>query len=97
MSGRTWTLTDDGERIPPNPGDPVCDQYDPAGPGAGIEADGQPQCAGCGWQRSQHKACTEYDGYPSDPKLEDGHPACASCGLTRSAHSKRAQRAGGAV
>jgi hypothetical protein len=28
--------------------------YDPAGPGAGIEEDGHPQCAGCGVPKSKH-------------------------------------------
>lgn len=35
--------------------DPPCDEYDPAGSGAGAEEDGHPQCAMCGHPKSLHK------------------------------------------
>jgi hypothetical protein len=38
--------------VPPDDG--PCREYDEAGPGAGLEADGFPQCAGCGYLRSEH-------------------------------------------
>lgn len=47
-------VTDEGERIPPAEGSRPCDEYDPAGPGAGKEADGHPQCAGCGHPKTKH-------------------------------------------
>lgn len=34
----------------------ICDDYDPAGPGAGVEADGKPQCATCGHPAVVHGA-----------------------------------------
>lgn len=51
--GRT-ALTEDGERVPPIDGDAPCEEYDPAGPGAGVEPDGHPQCANCGHPKSLH-------------------------------------------
>lgn len=47
-------LTEAGERVPPIAGDPPCGVYDPAGEGAGAEADGHPQCATCGHPKSAH-------------------------------------------
>jgi hypothetical protein len=32
----------------------VCDEYDPAGTGAGVGLDGQPVCAMCGFSRIVH-------------------------------------------
>lgn len=49
-------LTEEGQRIPPIPGEPPCDAYEAAGPGAGLEADGLPQCARCGWSKALHLA-----------------------------------------
>lgn len=43
-----------GERIPPMEGEPPCEDYEPAGAGAGTEDDGEPQCAFCGHKRSAH-------------------------------------------
>jgi hypothetical protein len=50
----TGSLTTYGERVPPIEGDTPCDEYDPAGIGAGVEADGFPQCAMCGFSKSEH-------------------------------------------
>lgn len=52
--GNPVHLTEHGERVPPTEGSAPCDEYDPAGSGAGVEEDGEPQCAMCGWQKSQH-------------------------------------------
>lgn len=35
--------------------EPVCDEYDAAGPGAGVEEDGYPQCAACGHPKVAHE------------------------------------------
>lgn len=48
-------MSEHGEYIPPKNGDPVCDEFDQAGMGAGLEGDGYPQCAKCGWPRSFHE------------------------------------------
>lgn len=53
-SGAMTGLTEHGERIPPLPDDPPCDDYDPTGIGAGLEDDGHPQCAWCGHQKTDH-------------------------------------------
>lgn len=54
MNNKTTGLTEHGERIAPIHGDPPCSDYDPAGPGAGTEYDGEPQCANCGWAKTDH-------------------------------------------
>lgn len=48
-------LTEHGERIAPIEGDLPCNEYDPAGSGAGVEDDGQPQCASCGHSKAAHE------------------------------------------
>jgi hypothetical protein len=40
--------------------DPPCEEYDPAGTGAGVELDGFPQCAMCGHPRIVHQESAEF-------------------------------------
>lgn len=40
----------------------VCKEYDPAGPGAGVEVDGKPQCAVCGHPAIVHGPYKEEAG-----------------------------------
>ena len=47
-------VVDLGRWLPDPAYEPPCDEYDPAGPGAGVEADGFPQCAMCGWPKKAH-------------------------------------------
>lgn len=73
---RRGGLTELGEHIPPKPGATPCDDYDPAGPGAGLESDGAPQCAWCGFPKSDHP-----DGPPSGAQLRpDRCPPELGCG-----------------
>lgn len=44
-------------------GDGVCSEYDPSGPNA-IMPDGAPQCAICGYEKSEHGAAVLADGEP---------------------------------
>lgn len=48
------SLTEKGEYIPPDPDELPCEEYDPAGEGAGLEQDGHPQCAWCGYSLALH-------------------------------------------
>lgn len=54
-------VTEDGVRIKPEDGVSPCEEYDPAGLGAGLEEDGCPQEAHCGHPRSAHKLKEQAD------------------------------------
>ena len=69
-------LTEEGERIAPIQGDPPCDEYDPAGKGAGVEYDGHPQCAQCGYAKILHAQPQRSE--PTDSCGDPGH-TCEIC------------------
>lgn len=76
-------ITLDGARVPPIEGDTPCAEYDPAGIGAGVEEDGAPQCATCGFSLAEHEGADA--GPPSgvfvaDPLFQECHICEASPG-----------------
>jgi hypothetical protein len=88
-------ITEDGERIPPIPGDIPCDDYDPAGPGAGVELDGFPQCAAHAVFKS---FCSEIKGGALDmnatlhPQLADSLGDREPNNFLAAVHARRDQR-----
>lgn len=49
--------------------DGPCAEYDAAGEGAGIERDGKPQCAACGYMHIEHESPVAPDPVSGRPML----------------------------
>jgi hypothetical protein len=73
------------------PDDAACKRYDAAGPGAGAEADGFPQCAVCGYMLTEHDPCPSFEAQVEGEVPDADHPrVMCVCGyawqLHRAAH-----------